>query len=107
MNEAVIISGIVFGVIQLIIAGVTVWFVSKRTPLQNITDDSTASVNFRNIVVSLQAVVKEQDTKINELEDKLNRAHLEVTLSIEIGKRPEVESYKWVEKEVKPVIMAS
>lgn len=71
----------------------------KRSGAQNTSDDATASKSFREISVSLSAEIREQKKRIDELEAMLEKAHLEVTLGVEIGKKPEVLFYKWTTTE--------
>jgi hypothetical protein len=58
-------------------------------------DDSQASKNFREIIISLQTEVKEVKEENIHIKELLTRSHCNILLSIEIGKKPEVFDYQW------------
>jgi len=76
-------------VIMLVVGG---YFTFRRVKSQNILDDSTASVNYRKLVIDLQAEVK-------DLQQLLDRSHLEVSMSIKMGEQPTVTSWRWLRRE--------
>jgi len=85
-------DSIYFTIANLVILGFTAWFSFRRTKSQNILDDSTASVNYRKLVIDLQAEVK-------DLRTLLDRSHLEVSMSIKMGEQPTVTSWRWLRRE--------
>lgn len=60
----------------------------KRTRAQNSVDDANAATIYRKIVVDMQL-------KMDELEARLDHAHLDIGLSIQMGEKPEITSWKW------------
>jgi NhaP-type Na+/H+ and K+/H+ antiporter len=86
---------IIFTVLNISILIIGTWLSFRRTKFQNVLDDSTASVNYRKLVVELQAEVK-------ELTNKLDASHLEVSMSIEYGKKPDIIDWKWIKKDLIP-----
>lgn len=91
---------VIFEAFATIAMVLSAYAVFKRSGAQNTSDDASASKSFRDISVSLTAELKEQKARIDELEAMIERAHLEVTLGVEVGKKPEVLYYKWTTKEV-------
>lgn len=90
---------IIFEAFATIAMVLSAYAVFKRSGAQNTSDDAGAAKSFREISVSLTAELREQKKRIDELESLLEKAHLEVTLGVEIGKKPEVLFYKWTTKE--------
>ena len=68
------------------------WVLIRRSNFQNTVDDSTASLNYRKLVIDLQA-------KVAEMESLLGRSHLEVSMSIKMGEQPTVTSWRWLRRE--------
>ena len=93
------IAEIIFSSFSVISMFISAYVLLKRSGAQNTSDDATASKSFREISVSLSAEIREQKKRIDELEAMLEKAHLEVTLGVEIGKKPEVLFYKWTTTE--------
>jgi D-alanyl-lipoteichoic acid acyltransferase DltB (MBOAT superfamily) len=83
---------IVLGIITLINTVALGWVVFRRSNFQNSVDDSTASLNYRKLVIDLQA-------KVTEMEDLLGRSHLEVSMSIKMGEQPTVTAWHWLRRE--------
>lgn len=83
-------------VILLVITGILSY---RRAPFQNSTDAANAVQKFQETTVSVQAELREVKKEYKEMKDLLANAHLEVTLGIQIGERPEVLGYKWTAKE--------
>jgi len=81
-------TNIIFTVAQIIILAATAWFSLRRVNFQNSVDDSTAAKNYRELVVTLQAEVK-------ELKEWKDNSHLEIEMSIEMGNAPIIKHWEW------------
>jgi len=99
-------SNILFTIVNLGILAFTAWLSFRRVPFQNTSDAAAAVQKFQEATVSIQAEMRKareemkmSKERIDYLEGVLERAHLTVTLGIEIGKRPEVLEYKWLTPE--------
>ena len=89
--QTVIING-VFGLLVVVLSvGGSWWVANRRAPAQNAVDDSTAANTFRRMVL-------EQQVQIDELKSRLERAHLEVSLRVQVGEKPEILNWKWEAK---------
>jgi len=86
------VDNIYFTAINLVILGLTAYVAFRRSKFQNVVDDSTASSNYRKLVIDLQAEVK-------DLRNLLDRSHLEVSMSIKMGEQPTVTSWRWLRRE--------
>jgi len=91
---------IVLGVFTLINTLALGYVAFKRGSFQNTVDDSTASINYRHLVIDLQKELAEVKTLVN-------KSHLEVSMSIRMGEQPQVVSWRWLRKEDDPVIVSS
>jgi hypothetical protein len=84
-----------FTIINLIILGSTAYIAFVRSKSQGVVDDSQASKNFRDIILSLQMEVKEVRKENVQIKGLLERSHCNIMLGIEIGKKPEILDYEW------------
>ncbi len=91
-------SNILVTIANLIILGATVFVSWKSARSKIVVDDSQASVNFQNIVIQLQAQAKEDRKEIKSLKEMMENANLEISLSIQVGEKPEVTYWKWATK---------
>jgi predicted negative regulator of RcsB-dependent stress response len=94
---------VIFTIINLVILGLSAWSSFRRNKAQNVVDDSQAAINYRNIVVALQAEVKEARAETKEVKDMLDNAHLEIKLEIQIGDAPVIKSWEWKKRIDVPV----
>lgn len=106
-NQTVIISGIIIGVFQLVIAALTVWFVSKSTHAKVGLDESETEKNYRDLYIGLKADlknVKEESeiamSKTKELEAMMKKNRVLIALAIEMGGKVELESYEWFNEDM-------
>jgi hypothetical protein len=83
---------VIFGIITLINTIALARITFRRSSFQNAVDDSTATLNYRKLVVDLQA-------KVTEMEELLDRSHLEVSMSIKMGEQPTVTAWHWLSRE--------
>jgi hypothetical protein len=77
-----------FGVLTLVNILFTTWLAFRRTKSQNILDDSSASINYRKMVIELQAEVK-------ELRELIDHAHLYIELGIQVDNAPVIKKWEW------------
>lgn len=77
-----------FTALNLVMLIISTWLAFKRGSFQNTVDDSQAALNYKKLVIELQAEVK-------EMKDMLDNAHLEVKLEVQIGEAPIVKEWKW------------
>jgi hypothetical protein len=90
-----IIVTIILTILQLSIVAYTALLSSRRIRPQNLVDDSTASSNYRKLVIDLQAEVREASAKIKELQDVMENSHLEIQLVLEVGGEPRIKTWHW------------
>lgn len=88
--------------LNLVILLTTTWIANKRTKFQNVVDDSTAATNYHNLVINLQAEVKEARAEAKEVKDMLENLHLNLTLSLEMGKEPIIKAWSWIPSNPSP-----
>ncbi len=88
--ENSIYTNVFLGLIQVLSIITMVYLGKHRQPFQNTLDDSVASANFKKMVIEMQAEIK-------ELNSRLDNNHLDVSMSIEPGKKPEIIDWKWKE----------
>jgi hypothetical protein len=77
-----------FGFLTLVNILFTTWLAFRRTKSQNILDDSSASINYRKMVLELQAEVK-------ELRELIDCAHLYIELGIQVDNAPVIKKWEW------------
>ena len=68
----------------------------KRFRSQNALDDSNAATTYRKMALELQG-------QVDELRARLDHAHLEVNMKVQIGERPEIVSWNWKARVPEPV----
>ncbi len=68
----------------------------KRFRSQNALDDSSAASTYRKMVLDLQI-------EIDELRARLDHAHLEVNMKVQMGEKPEIVSWNWRARVEEPV----
>jgi len=95
----------IYTLINLSILIVTGYISLRRAKFQNTVDDSTASRGFQETIINMQKEARAQEKQIKDLNDRLNHAHLDIELSVQVGETPIIKSWKWVKRDdTSPII---
>jgi len=88
----------IWTIVNLVILIFSTWVAFRRVKSQNMVDDSAVALNYRTLVINLQAEVKESKDEIKTLKQMMENAHLEISLSVRVGEKPEITGYRWKTK---------
>jgi hypothetical protein len=91
--------GYVLTGISLLLLGLQVYIAFFRGKAQNLSDGSTAALNYQKMVIELQGEIKHNQEEVKELRGILENSHLEVKLEITMGEAPIVKEWKWTPRE--------
>lgn len=83
---------IIIGILTLVNTIALGFVAFRRSRFQNTVDDSAASINYRKLVIDLQA-------EVEGLKTLLDRSHLDVSMSIRMGEQPVITSWHWLRRE--------
>jgi len=86
------LAEIIIGLFTLVNSIALGFVVFRRSHFQNAVDDSTASINYRKLVIDLQM-------EVASMKQLLDRSNLEVSMSIKMGEQPTVTSWRWLRRE--------
>ena len=102
MEKILELLPIIGGVLGLLSIPANIFISIYRAQAQNasekykdVVDDSAASVNFRTLVIALQADAVGMRKEIENLKALIESAHLDVTISIKLDSKPEIVGWGW------------